>query len=153
MRIVDGDAIVDWRIKTMDCIDMLKLPDKYGRFVARRLEDYFEPLISERATQIQKDEVWDKILDVCQKSLRLKISMQRSKVRYEVRSFESQDLPAYTLVEHFVESMGVESGCSNDASEEIAYQLFGALLKHSKLNARLRILVRAEVMLKRKRSW
>ncbi|OCL10016.1 hypothetical protein AOQ84DRAFT_274338, partial [Glonium stellatum] len=79
---VNAGAIADWRICTLNCIDLLKLPDEYSHSVAATIENFFAPLIHKRATKSQRKEMEEKILEVSKKSVELRMMMQRSKEGY-----------------------------------------------------------------------
>lgn len=144
-------VIADWRICTLDCIDLLKLPEEYSLNAAAGMESFFAPLISKKASQNQREEIRNKTVEVCQKAVKLKMMMQRSKEGYFVYKFDVNHFPLYSKVEYFADSMGVENGKSSDASDDIAYLLFGALAKHAKqLGGERKTLVKAEVILKKK---
>jgi len=148
---VNEGVIADWRICTLDCVELLKLPEEYSHFVARNMEIFFAPLISKRATESQRKEIWEKMVEVCQKSVKLKMMMQRSKEGYIVQSLDTKESSIYPHMEHFAESMGVESGMSADASDDIAYLLFGGLTKYAKHpGGERKTLVKAEVILKKR---
>ncbi|KAF2185553.1 hypothetical protein K469DRAFT_707788 [Zopfia rhizophila CBS 207.26] len=110
---------------------------------------FFDPLISKRATKSQRDELWDKMLDVCHRAFKLRIMMLRSKEGYTVQLLDVKEYPCYSKLEHFAEMLDVEGGKSVDASDEVAYYLFGALTKYAKhLGGDRKILVKAEAVLK-----
>jgi len=132
----------------VDCIDQLNLPEKYSLHVATRMHDFFAPLVSKNATNIQRKELKDKTIEVCEKAVKLKKRMQRSKEGYAVTIFETKGT-LYSNVESFADSICVENGASSEASDEIAYILFGGLGKHAKsTGAEKKSLVKAEVVLK-----
>lgn len=132
---------------------MLKLPERYSHFVASELRPLLEPLVSKRVNAIQVDEMWRKTVDVCQKAVQLKMLMQRSKEGYNVMPLDIKEFPTYPEMEHLADSMDVEGGRSADASDEVAYVLFGALTKYTKyLGGPRTTLVKGEVILKKKRD-
>jgi hypothetical protein len=149
---VDKGVVADWRIATLDCVDRLKLPEQHSRFIAATLHNFFEPLISTKASKLQKDELWEKMIDVCQKSVELKMKMQRSKEGYSVHTFDVKEHPIASRVESFADPMGVEGGPSTDASDEILYVLFGGLTKYAnQFGEEKKTLVKAEVILKKRK--
>lgn len=141
--------MADWKISTLQCIEAMKVREDYNKNVADTMYNFFEPLISKTATDPQKYGLWSKMANVCTKAIALKMVMQRSKEGYNIQTISLKEQPLYSSVTHCAESMGVEDGKTSDASDDIAYVLFGVLMKHPIDNARdSKVLVKAEVILK-----
>lgn len=148
--LVKDSMVSNWRIYTLQCIGAMEIPERLSDYVADKLEVCFMPLISKRATNEQKDELWDKMLDVCRKAVAVKLMMQRSKEGYNITTIDLKDHPLYSKTGHLAESMGVEGGKTPDASDSIAYVLFGALMKHPMNNGgENKVLLKAEIILKK----
>lgn len=78
--------------------------------------------------------------------------MQRSKEGYCVHSLGMKEYPAWPSMTRFADVMGVEGGMSSDdASDEIHYVLFGALTKDAKPFDEMKVLVKAEVILRKRK--
>lgn len=133
---------------------MLNLPEEYSIHVAEDMDEFLTPL-ARKATNPQKEELWNKIVKICKKAVDLKSMIQRSKEGYTIQAFDVKQNPFYSKLEHYADSMGVENGKTPDASDEIAYVLFGALSKHTKqMGGDWKTLVKAEVILKKKvKRW
>jgi hypothetical protein len=129
----------------------MQIPESYSALVAGRMDAFFEPLVSIKATGQQRDEFQEKEDEVCKKAVSLKFMMQRSKEGFSVTNLNIKERPLYSKVSHWAVLMAVEAGKSTDASDEIAYVLFGALEKQS-INREEdgKVLEKAQVILKRK---
>ncbi|ORY15234.1 hypothetical protein BCR34DRAFT_662103 [Clohesyomyces aquaticus] len=148
---VHDNMIADWRVCTLQCVRTMEKAERYSDYVAGKLEEGLEPL-ARKALKSQKAELFDKILEVCRKAVALKMLMQRSKEGYSVITLHIKEFPLYSGVGHTAESMGVEGGKASDASDDIAYVLFGALTKRpNSINREGKVLLKAEVILKKKR--
>jgi hypothetical protein len=126
------------------------LPERYSKYVSEKMEKLFYYLIDKHATNKDVDDLWDKMDEVCQKCVKLKMMMQRSKEGYCIETIEPKDAQPYSKLEYLTEAMGVEDGKGSDASDEISYLLFGGLSKKP-LNSegKRKVLIKAEVILKR----
>lgn len=79
--------------------------------------------------------------------------MQLSNEGYAVQLYDLDSVSVCSESQLFVESMGVENGNTAEASDEIAYLLFGALTKKVRGNVdEKQVLIKAEVVLKRRRE-
>jgi hypothetical protein len=149
-RIVSGTSIADWRISTLECIGLLKLPDDYSGWVADKVYDFLNPLISATTKKVRED-LWNVILEVCRRAFRLRMLMRMSKEGYACVVPDLKDVCVLSKMEHFAESFGVEGGKAEDRSDEVAYVLFGALTKDSRhLGGDRKVLEKAQVILKRR---
>jgi hypothetical protein len=127
------------------------MPEKYSSYVSRKMGNFFQSLVDKRVSDEEMQDLRKKMDEVCQKCVKLKVMMQRSKEGYNAGLLEVKDPLPYSKVESLAEAMGVENGMGSDASDEIAYVLFGSLKKNgSQLGGKKKILVKAEVILKRK---
>jgi len=148
---VSRNLITEWRNRTLDCIDQLNLPEKYSHFVVTTISDFLEPLVYEKATQSQREAVYGRVVEVCEKAVKLKKMMQRSKEGYAVTTFDTKGT-LYSNVQSVADSICVEDGAASEASDEIAYLLFGGLDKNpQRAGAEKQSLAKAEVVLKKRR--
>jgi hypothetical protein len=148
--LVSNRMIADWRVCTLQCIDLMELPGGYSSHVVNRMYSCFAPLISKNATKSLRDELGEKMLNVCTKAVALKMMMQHSKEGYNVQTVNLKEYPSYSNCRHFMESMGVEDGRASDASDDIAYVLFGVLMKYPMDTVGdNKVLLKAEVILKK----
>lgn len=92
-------------------------------------------------------------MEIGRKSVELKMMMQRSKEGYCVETFNIKENSKYSSAESFADSIGVEGARDSDASDEISYVLFGGLGKYATpFGPEKKVLVKAEVILKKKKS-
>lgn len=150
LSIVGDDAIAEWRISTLKQIDDLKLPGDYSRQTAYHIFDLLAPVLHPKASKEEEDEVYKVILEVCRQAFNLRMMMRKSKEGYRCESPHIEDR-FLSRIEPFADSFGVEGGKSDDQSDEIAYCLFGALVKDARhLGGEKKVLDKAQVILKRK---
>ncbi|KFY82656.1 hypothetical protein V498_08517 [Pseudogymnoascus sp. VKM F-4517 (FW-2822)] len=146
---VGDDAIAEWRISTLGQIDDLKLPGDYSKQTADQIFNLLAPVLHPKASKKDKDEVYSVITEVCRQAFNLRMMMRKSKEGYRC---ELPPKEAYFLsrIEPFADSFGVEGGKADDQSDEIAYCLFGALVKDARhLGGEKKVLDKAQVILKR----
>ncbi|KAF1962896.1 hypothetical protein CC80DRAFT_530791 [Byssothecium circinans] len=142
--------VTDWRIVTLECVDMLRIPETYGILVAREIDGFFHPIRSKHATRAQHEELSRKISITCQRAVELAKMMQQSNRGYEVRNINIEQYPLLSSLEHCAEALGVENGKISERSDALAYVLFGMLTRTSpRIDGEGKILVKAEVILKK----
>ena len=144
------EIIADWRISTLECAELLKVPlNEYSINVGKIIERFFCPLTI-RATKAERDDLWNVVLDVCRQAYKLNIMMRKSREEYVCDPVDtSKDEHLLSRIDYLADSFGVEGGKSDEASDEIAYILFGALSKDT-LDGGRKVLEKAHVILKRK---
>jgi hypothetical protein len=150
----NDSEVASWRITTLDCITRLNMREDYGNYVANYMYEFFLPLIPQPASEELVKAMFQKLLELSQKCLALKSMMQRSKEGYAIEILEMKD--RYSRIEQSAECMGIENGKSADASDDIAFLLFGILVKRTEnMNPKeKKILVKGEVILKPKsKPW
>ena len=154
MRIVSSGIIADWRICTLECIDLLELGEETSKYTAGIIYDFLTPLISMGASTRDTENLTSDIYKVCKQAFKLKMMMRRSKEGYrcEVPNIiDAGDIRYLSRNESLAEGFAVEAGKDADKSDEIAYVLFGALTKHPEHRGEdKKVLEKAQVILKRK---
>lgn len=157
---VPGPIIADWRVGTLKCVDHLlsranRIPA--SRIVAPVVDDIFsflDPIIAPNITAVQFKDLQDDVALLCEDAYYLHMDMRASKEEYAIwtpdLSEDSEEL-FQPSVARFAESFGVEGGKSGDGSDQIAYPLFGGLVKHPEHRGEgLTVLETAQVVMRRK---
>ncbi|OBT46344.1 hypothetical protein VE00_02779 [Pseudogymnoascus sp. WSF 3629] len=145
---VGDDAIAEWRISTLGQIDLLKLPGDYSKQTAYQIFDLLAPVLHPKASEKEKDEVYNVIVEVCRQAFNLRIMMRKSKEGYRCE-LPPKEARFLSKIEPFADSFGVEGGKADDQSDEIAYCLFGALVKGARhMGGEKKVLDKAQVILK-----
>lgn len=145
---VPPDLITDWRIATMKCIDKLGYQSVLPDLISTSIYTFFQPLLSNWASEA---ELQAKIQELCQEALDFRLLMRRCKDFYLVKVPGENGVPLSESEcdEEYVHPFGVEGG-GNQASDEIAYTVFGALVKRPELGGdEERVLEPAWVIMKR----
>lgn len=157
---VPGPIIADWRVGTLKCVDHLlsranRIPA--SRIVAPVVDDilsFLDPIIAPNITAVQSKDLQDDVALLCEDAYYLHMDMRASKEEYAIWTpdlSEDSDEGFQPSVERFAESFGVEGGKSGDGSDQIAYPLFGGLVKHPEYRGEgLTVLETAQVVMKRK---
>lgn len=154
LRLVNSNLTAEWRISTLDGIQNLKIPDELCRDVAEEIDDHLSPLLHSKANRKEQDELFQKILEVCQQAYKLRMMMRKSKERYYCYLPNSKDSSHLSKIKQFADSFDVEGGKAEDESDEVAYVLFGALMKDTRnLGGEVKVLEKASVILKRKSQF
>ena len=146
--------ISSWRILTIDCLEKLRLKVPYvATLCVDEIFLFLEPLLVKAIPRHQEDELKAKLLELCNEAFELRIIMRRSTDHYtcEVPGFAGWPLLA-SKCEELAETMAVEGGRPNQASDEIAYTLFGGLVKQAAEygDGKKKVLEKAQVILKRR---
>jgi hypothetical protein len=127
------------------------VPETYVKRVSKWMEESLSKRVDEKSSTKDIQGLRKKMVEVCEKSMSLKLMMERSKEGYTIRSFNTEVPLLYSKIEDLVEAIGVENGLSSEASDEIAYVLFGGLQKTaSQPGGKEKTLIKAEVILKKK---
>jgi hypothetical protein len=132
-------------------VDPLNLNEDVSSSCADQIFKFFTPLISTKATIEEKDELKAMILKLCQEAFELRMMMRRSKEGYRCEAPTPEKATRLVDWEDFAEPHYVENGKQNEASDEIAYCLFGPLIKNPEYGIEGRkVLERAHVVMKRR---
>ena len=129
---------------------MCQIEETTSRRIARSIFKFFLPLISSHAGVTEKDALKSSIRELAADAFKLAMTIRKSKERYTFKTLErgSEMKHLVQANDSWVEPEAVEGGKNSDGSDEIAYTLFGALVKYSE--GREIVLDRAPVVLKRK---
>jgi hypothetical protein len=149
VSIVSDAVIAEWVINTIQCAEMLKF-DRDVTVAQTRDEiyDFLIPITTKPDVK-GEGELSEILYNLCEDAFKLRMTMRKSKEGYRC------ELPKVENVadsEDIVDSMGVEGGGKNkDASDTIAYVLFGALIKHPQYRGEdRRVLEKAHVIVKQR---
>ena len=120
--------------------------------IAESIFEFFEPLLAGSVTVCDEYELREEIMELCDEVVDFRTIIRRSKDQYvcEVpgRGGISNLVSECGLL---VEAVAVESCKPNQASNEIAYTLFGGLVKKlDQGDGKSLVLEKAEVILKRR---
>lgn len=133
----------------MDCISQLPVASQRSKRVAENIYDFFSPILAKEISGQREDELRSQIADLCGEAVALRIIMRRSKDRYEcVFPPAAERICTMEQYEKQVEPLSVEGGKNDQGSNEIAYAIFGGLVKHA--DHVPRVLEKAQVILKRR---
>jgi hypothetical protein len=139
---------------TIECVEKLK-PQGYchaAKVVAEEIFDFFAPLLSKSLEFNQEQDLRSKLMELCNEAVELRMIMRRSKDRY---ACEMPGTAGWSHLasrcEDLAETLAVEGGRPNQASDEIAYTLFGGLVKQAESGEGGKmVLEKAMVILKKK---
>jgi len=150
---VSEALISDWRILTIECVDKLRPQNPYAATVtAEEIFELFRPILAKSATRRQEEEVKAKLLELCSEAVELRMIMRRSRDRYTCEIPGTLGWPLLaSKCEELAETVAVEGGKPNQASDEIVYTVFGGLVKQAEDgDGKKIVLEKALVILKRK---
>ncbi|KAK4450232.1 hypothetical protein QBC34DRAFT_461534 [Podospora aff. communis PSN243] len=154
---VPGSLIDDWRILTIECVEKMK-PQGYvsltAGVVVGEIFDFFIPLLSKSLDLNEEEDLRSKLAELCNEAVELRMIMRRSKDRYtcEIPGTAGWSHLASSC-EDLVETLAVEGGRASQASDEIAYTLFGGLLKQPEFGEGGKmVLEKAMVILKKQQE-
>ncbi|KAH8196245.1 hypothetical protein TruAng_009602 [Truncatella angustata] len=126
---VDDQLIQRWRFATIDCANRLDNASATVRRIVDKIAKFCEPVVirNDRARDTFKQE----LTLLCKDAFDLRMILRRSEDGYRCEVVPSAPDRAYLVSnwDYLVEPQGVEEGKNNQASDEIAYTLFGALTK------------------------
>lgn len=124
-----------------------------ARAVAEDIYEFLKPLSVKSIQHHQEDELRAKLLELCTEAFDLRMIMRRSTDRCtcEIPGYGEWSLFAREC-EELAETLAVEGGRPNQTSDEIAYPLFGGLVKQSAEygEGKKNVLEKALVILKNK---
>ncbi|UKZ56974.1 hypothetical protein TrVGV298_010822 [Trichoderma virens] len=126
---VPGDVVVNWRLSTFKCIEKAQLSGKdFGRDLQTQMYEGFAHLMAEDAAETDKTKLKDGYLELVKEAWNLQLLMRKSRDHYQCWSVNRPSLKSLEpWNEVFEEISDVGTG------EDIAFTLFGALVKHSRI--------------------
>ncbi|KAM0265124.1 hypothetical protein ACHAQJ_000276 [Trichoderma viride] len=147
---VPRDVVVHWRLSTFKCIENAQLGGKdFGRELQAEMYECFSHLIDEEAAEQDKTKLRDGFLELCKEAWNLRLLMRKSREPYECWSIKRDSIKS---LEPWCE---VFDEISDDAGmgEDIAFTLFGALIKQSQIRGEEpMVLEKAHIVVANKKS-
>ncbi|KAK0648650.1 hypothetical protein B0T16DRAFT_456111 [Cercophora newfieldiana] len=149
---VPDHIISEWRTTTIGCVERLRLPGHLAAVVSSTLFELLDPLRTKSIQRRQEEDLRGRLLELCNKAVELRMMMRRSKGRFTCEFPGVAGLPMLlSKCEKVAEGVAVEGGRSIQASDDIAYTLFGGLVKQAEGgDGGKRVLEKALVILKKK---
>jgi hypothetical protein len=150
-HLVDETLVTDWRIATIDCLSELIGSSPRRKLVASAIFETFIPVISPKTGPREHRELEQQFQRVCDEAWDVAMIMRRSRERHRcIVPPTSTTNCSITAYETLAEPIIVEGGNNKDASDEIAYSLFGALVKTPQHHggSKMVVLEKAQVVLK-----
>ncbi|KAK3897829.1 hypothetical protein C8A05DRAFT_19481 [Staphylotrichum tortipilum] len=150
-RGVNYHAISDWIISTINCAEMSGVEELNSTSASNNIYATLAPLLSENTRPSDEDTLRAGILDLCKDAFKLRMLMRKSKNRYLVKTVDSDLTVLLSGCENMAYSVSVEGGKNSEKSDEIAYVVFGALVKQPQTAGQpVKVLEKAQVVLKKK---
>ncbi|KAK0620645.1 hypothetical protein B0T14DRAFT_497138 [Immersiella caudata] len=154
---VDQNIVQDWRITTIKCITKCNIEATTSQIAADEIHSLLLPLMNEQdPSSAQVREFCSIIRDLAQDAFQLRMMMRQSKEGYSgwppAENFgDIIDLGKVSLekYERYMEPVAVASGKESDRSDEVAYIMFGGLVKTIPGQQDI-VLEKSQVVLKRK---
>ncbi|KAM7182985.1 hypothetical protein V8F20_012779 [Naviculisporaceae sp. PSN 640] len=130
---VPDNMISSWRLLTMDCVERLgPQTPVLAIAVSEDIYKFLGPLMDPIQSPQDADELHAKLMELCSEAVNLRMIMRRSRDRY---TCEYPGVAGWSHIasqcKELVEAMAVEGGRASQASDRIAYTLFGGLVKRS----------------------
>ncbi|KFA51339.1 hypothetical protein S40293_10817 [Stachybotrys chartarum IBT 40293] len=149
---INKALLANWRVATIDCLSELIGPSPRSRMVAPAMFAHFVPVISPKSGTKQQGELQKQFQSICDEAWDLAILMRRSREGYKcIVPPTGRSKCFINAYETLVEPITVEGGKNEDRSDEIAYSLFGALVKGANHEeSKGGVLEKAQVVLKRR---
>ncbi|CAH0033346.1 unnamed protein product, partial [Clonostachys rhizophaga] len=151
---VDETLIVNWRIATMDCLSELIGSSPRHKIVAHEIFADFALLISPKSGTREQNELREQFQTICDEAWEVAMIMRRSREGHKCFVPPTGTTKClFNAYESLVEPITVEGGKNEDGSDEIAYSLFGALVKGAQCHWEATgegVLEKAQVVLKRR---
>jgi hypothetical protein len=127
---------------------------KIVRLVVDDVLAFLDPIIAPDITEVQLQDLENEVAQLCEVAYHLRMDMRASKEEYAIwipNLSKDSDEQLLQRVAEFADSFGVDGGKSGDGSDQIAYTLFGGLVKHPEHRAEgLTTLEKAQVVMRRK---
>jgi hypothetical protein len=109
------------------------------------------PLLSKHTRPSEEDALRGNILELCKDAFKLRMLMRKSKNRYVVETMDPNGTVLLSACEDKAEPLAVEGGNNSEKSDEVAYMVFGALIKQPLAGDQtVKVLEKAQVVLKKK---
>jgi len=129
-----------------------KVVDSTSTQTARKMYDFFAPLVNNRS--LRRQSLPTLVTTFCQDAYSLRMMMRKAKEGYCCEMIvpglgENILLSKNSEKAEGMEVEGCEEGDDDQASDVIAYTLFGALLKYQQ-GKPMKVLEKAQVVLRRK---
>lgn len=132
----------------MECVSKIKANGPKGNKVAQKIFDFFAPILADQS-QAGRDELLARIAEMSHDAFELRMMMRRSKTKYACEFPPTAEAPCFQdKFEALVEPISVEGGKNKEGSNEIAYALFGGLVKHAESGKK--VLEKSQVIMKRR---
>ncbi|KAK3343435.1 hypothetical protein B0T25DRAFT_508243 [Lasiosphaeria hispida] len=124
-------TIEDWRITTIRCAEKCQVKEETSKATASEILFLFEPLISKQIGPTEVQTLRSAITELCRDAFDLRMTMRMSKEGYACKMVNKKSGQRQSLSsnKYWVDAMAVEGSKNSEASDEIAYTLFGALVK------------------------
>ncbi|KAK4034240.1 hypothetical protein C8A01DRAFT_18927 [Parachaetomium inaequale] len=150
-RGVSDNLISDWRISTIKCVELSGIEDLNCTSASNSIYAILAPLLSKHTRPSDEDTLRAGILELCKDAFKLRMLMRKSKNRYLVKTIDPGMTVLLSACENTAYSVSVEGGNNSEKSDEIAYVVFGALVKQPQTaDQPEKVLEKAHVVLKRK---
>jgi hypothetical protein len=150
-RGVSENVITDWRIATINCVELTGIEEKTSKFAAADIFAILAPLLSKHVRPSEEDVLRATILDLCKDAFKLRMMMRKSKDKYVVEKIGVDAGASLSALESKADPVGVESGKNSERSDEIAYTMFGALTKQPEGEGHpVKVLEKAQVVLRKR---
>ncbi len=138
-------------MSTIHCVELAGIEERSSALVAGRIFAILAPLLSKRTQPPEENALRANILELCKDAFQLRMLMRKSRNRYAVWTMDHDRTVLLSACEDTVESVAVEGGNNSEESDEVAYVLFGALIKQPQAGDQpVRVLEKAQVVLKKK---
>jgi len=149
--IVSDNLISDWRISTIKCAELSGTEELNSTSASNYIYAILAPLLAKRTRPSGEDTLRAGILELCKDAFKLRMLMRKSKNRYLVKTIDPGKTVLLSACENTAYSVSVEGGNNSEESNEMAYVLFGALVKQPQTaDQPEKVLEKAQVVLKRK---
>ncbi|KAH7316964.1 hypothetical protein B0I35DRAFT_434311 [Stachybotrys elegans] len=150
---VNETSVTNWRIATIACISELTSSSPSHKMVAPEIFTYFAPFISPKSGPKEQGDLEEQFRSICSEAWEVAMIMRRSREGHKCIVPPTWTSRCFVnAYEALAEPITVEGGRNEDGSDEIAYPLFGALVKsaHHHGVSKERVLEKAQVVLKKR---
>jgi hypothetical protein len=146
-------VLVNWRVATLECIEALNVQERLSEHVADKLFVFLTPILDKKDLPQAEITLWAQVLELCKDAVKLTVMMRKSRDEYRCEAFTDAGQLPIGAFESWCEPQAVDGGRNTERGDKIAYVLFGALCKNPAYRGENeRVLVKAEVVMERKRS-
>ena len=145
--------LVNWRVATLECIEALNVQERLSEHVADKLFVFLTPILDKKDLAQAEITLRAQVLELCKDAVKLTVMMRKSRDEYRCEAFTDAGQLLRAAFESWCEPQAVDGGRNTDGGDNMAYVLFGALCKNPAYRGENeRVLVKAEVVMERKRS-